>query len=538
MPLTRVPDKAGPPEPSEPSAASPGEHALRLEGVSKSFGDIRANEDVTLRVRRGAIHGIVGENGAGKTTLMRIAYGFYQADAGHIFVDDGPVDLTSPRVALGSGIAMVHQHSLLVDSLTVTENILLATDEPILSFAPAQARIREIGERYGLAVDPTRKVGQLSVAAKQRVEILKALYFDARIIILDEPTAVLTPQEARGLFAHLRSFAKQGKTILIITHKLPEVMAVTTEVSVMRGGRLVYEARTAETTEGDIARAMVGRAVALRMHRDRTIEAEAADSTISPETVLEVRGLTVADDRAVPRLRSVDLDVRAGEIVGIAAVEGNGQSELVEAVTGLRRPTEGTIRILGHDVTGSDPRRRRERGLRHIPEDRLQSGVNPTASVRENLICGRHYRPPLAGRWRMRTEQVQRYAAGLMERFAILAPDTSTRVGNLSGGNMQKVVIARELEEGARLIVAAQPTQGVDIGATESIRNELLRMRGEGAAILLVSSELSEIVDLADRVVVLFSGSVAGRLSGREIQEEKLGLLMMGGASHSEMADA
>jgi len=251
-----------------------------------------------------------------------------------------------------------------------------------------------------------------------------------------------------------------------------------------------------------------------------------------------VRGLTVADDRAVPRLRSVDLDVRAGEIVGIAAVEGNGQSELVEAVTGLRRPTEGTIRILGQDVTGSDPRRRRERGLRHIPEDRLQSGVNPTASVRENLICGRHYHPPLAGRWRMRTEQVQRYAAGLMERFAILAPGTSTRVGNLSGGNMQKVVIARELEEGARLIVAAQPTQGVDIGATESIRNELLRMRGEGAAILLVSSELSEIVDLADRVVVLFSGSVAGRLSGREIQEEKLGLLMMGGASRSEMADA
>lgn len=538
MPLTRVPDKAGPPEPSEPSAASPGEHALRLEGVSKSFGDIRANEDVTLRVRRGAIHGIVGENGAGKTTLMRIAYGFYQADAGHIFVDDGPVDLTSPRVALGSGIAMVHQHSLLVDSLTVTENILLATDEPILSFAPAQARIREIGERYGLAVDPTRKVGQLSVAAKQRVEILKALYFDARIMILDEPTAVLTPQEARGLFAHLRSFAEQGKTILIITHKLPEVMAVTTEVSVMRGGRLVYEARTAETTEGDIARAMVGRAVALRMHRDRTVEAEAADSTISPETVLEVSGLTVADDRAVPRLRSVDLDVRAGEIVGIAAVEGNGQSELVEAVTGLRRPTEGTIRILGQDVTGSDPRRRRERGLRHIPEDRLQSGVNPTASVRENLICGRHYRPPLAGRWRMRTEQVQRYAASLMERFAILAPDTSTRVGNLSGGNMQKVVIARELEEGARLIVAAQPTQGVDIGATESIRNELLRMRGEGAAILLVSSELSEIVDLADRVIVLFSGSVAGRLSGGEIQEEKLGLLMMGGASRSEMADA
>ncbi len=534
-------------EPTSPSAAaarpltadvSSGQFALRLEGMSKSFGAIRANEDVTLRVRRGAIHGIVGENGAGKTTLMRIAYGFYQADAGRIFVDDSPVDLTSPRVALGSGIAMVHQHSLLVDSLTVAENILLATDQPILSFGPAQARIREIGQQFGLAVEPTRRVAQLSVAAKQRVEIVKALYFDARIVILDEPTAVLTPQEARGLFAHLRTFAEQGKTILIITHKLPEVMAVTTDVSVMRGGHMVYEAPTTDTTEEVIARAMVGRSVALRMERDRTAGHEAADLKTAPETVLEVRGLTVADDRDVVRLRSVDLDIRAGEIVGIAAVEGNGQSELVEAVTGLRRPVQGTIRVLGRDVTTSDPRRRREGGMRHIPEDRLQAGVNPTASVRENLVCGRHYRPPLAGRWLMRTQQMQRYAAGLMERFAIVAPDASTRVGALSGGNMQKVVIARELEEGARLIIAAQPTQGVDIGATEAIRNELSRMRDEGAAILLVSSELSEIVDLSDRVVVLFGGSVAGRLSGMEIQEEQLGLLMMGGGSGSGPIDA
>lgn len=518
--------------------AASGEYALRLEGVSRSFGDIRANEDVTLRVRRGAIHGIVGENGAGKTTLMRIAYGFYQADAGRIYVDDALVDLKSPRVALGSGIAMVHQHSLLVDSLTVTENVLLATDRTLLAFGPAQARIREIGERYGLAVDPIRRVRELSVAGKQRVEIVKALYFDARIVILDEPTAVLTPQEARGLFAHLRIFAEQGKTILIITHKLPEVMAVTTDVSVMRAGRLVCEARTTETSEEAIARAMVGRSVALRTHRDRTAEDGAAKSSSLPESVLEVRGLTVADDRAVVRLRSVDLDVRAGEIVGIAAVEGNGQLELVEAVAGLRRPVEGTVRLLGQDVTTSDPRRRREGGMRHIPEDRLQAGVNPTASVRENLICGRHYRPPLAGRWLMRAEEVQRYAAGLMERFAIVAPHTSTRVGALSGGNMQKVVIARELEEGARLIIAAQPTQGVDIGATESIRNQLVRMRDQGAAILLVSSELSEIVDLADRVVVLFGGSVAGRLSGQEIDEEKLGLLMMGGGSRSDAADA
>lgn len=515
---------------------TPGEYALRLEGISKSFGEIRANDDVTLRVRRGAIHGVVGENGAGKTTLMRIAYGFYRADAGRIHVDDTPVDLTSPRVALGSGIAMVHQHSLLVDSLTVAENILLATDQAIPSFGPAQARIREIGERFGLAVEPTRRVGQLSVAGKQRVEILKALYFDARIVILDEPTAVLTPQEARGLFAHLRTFAQQGKTILIITHKLPEVMAVTTDVSVMRAGRLVYEARTAETSEEAIAQAMVGRSVALRMHRDRTA-ADGEANISSSEPVLEVRGLTVCDDRAVVRLRSVDLDVRAGEIVGIAAVEGNGQSELVEAVAGLRRPTEGTVRVSGQDVTASDPRRRREQGMRHIPEDRLQAGVNPSASVRENLICGRHYRPPLAGRWLMRSDQMQRYAAGLVERFAIVTPSASTRVGALSGGNMQKVVIARELEEGARLIIAAQPTQGVDIGATEAIRNELLRMRDEGAAILLVSSELSEIVDLADRVVVLFGGEVAGRLSGDQIEEESLGLLMMGGRSGSGAVD-
>lgn len=538
--LSIMPTAPPPEHPAAPlPAASPaGEYALRLEGISKSFGDVHANDDVTLLVRRGAIHGIVGENGAGKTTLMRIAYGFYQADAGRIFIEGESVDLISPRVALESGIGMVHQHSLLVDSLTVAENILLATGQPIPSFGPARARINEIGARYGLAIDSRRRVGQLSVAARQRVEIVKALYFDARIIILDEPTAVLTPQEARGLFDHLKSFAEAGKTVLIITHKLPEVMAVTTHVSVMRAGRLVYEERTAATSEATLALQMVGRSVALRVQRDRTTDTGRTVTADTAEPVLQVRQLTVADDRGVARLRSVDLDVRAGEIVGIAAVEGNGQSELVEAITGLRRPSGGTVRVLGKDVTTSDTRTRRELGMRHIPEDRLLCGVNPSASVRENLVCGRHYRAPFAGRWLMRPEQIQEYASGLMERFGVVAPDASTPVGALSGGNMQKVVIARELETDTRLVIAAQPTQGVDIGATEFIRKQILRMRDEGAAILLVSSELSEVVDLADRVIVLFGGAVVGRLSGIEIEEEKLGLLMMGGRSAEAIAHA
>lgn len=503
------------------------EYALRLEHISKSFGPIRANRDVTLSVRPGTIHGIVGENGAGKTTLMRVAYGFYQADEGRILVDDSPVQLTSPHAALALGIGMVHQHSLLVDSMTVAENILLADDRPLLAVAEAAERIRALGRESGLVLDPSARVRQLSVAERQRVEILKALYYGARILILDEPTAVLTPQEARVLFVHLRAFAAAGQTIIIITHKLPEVMEVTSRVSVMRGGELVYETDTGATDEATLARAMVGRTVALRLERGASTRTDGV--RVAGPSVLEVDDLSVEDDQAVLRLRSVSLRVRSGEIVAIAAVEGNGQSQLVEAITGLRRPASGRIRISGRDVTRATPRERRELGMRHIAEDRLENGVNVSASISDNVIAGRHYHQPLAGRLLLNHREARGFARGLIERFAITAPGPETRVGTLSGGNMQKVVIARELSDDSSLVIAAQPTQGVDVGATESIRRELLSMRNRGVAILVVSSELAEVVDLADRVFVLFGGEVVGELAGDAIEEEGLGLLMMGG---------
>ena len=505
-------------------------YALRLEHISKSFGSIRANQDISLSVAPGTIHGIVGENGAGKTTLMRIAYGFYQADEGRVLVDDVPVQLTSPRVALGLGIGMVHQHSLLVNSMTVAENLLLTNPRPVLAIREAAARIRALSAETGLTIDPDDRVRDLSVANRQRVEILKALYHGARILILDEPTAVLTPQEARALFDHLRAFGAEGRTIVIITHKLPEVMDVTSHISVLRGGRIVFEAETATTDEATLARAMVGRSVALRLERALPLAA----SPVAAPPVLEVEGLTVEDDHGVSRVRSVDLTVGAGEIAAIAAVEGNGQHQLVEAVTGLRKPVAGHVRLFGEDITRATPRHRRELGMRHIAEDRLGRGVNVSTTIAENVIAGRHYQRPFAGRWLIDLDAARRFAAGLIDRFAIVAKGPDTRVGTLSGGNMQKVVIARELADGARLVVAAQPTQGVDVGATESIRRQLAEMRTQGAAILLVSSDLAEIVDLADRVYVFFGGAVVGEVTGEDIDEERLGLMMMGGMGATE----
>ena len=501
------------------------DHALRLERISKSFGAIQANRDVTLSIASGTIHGVVGENGAGKTTLMRIAYGFYQPDAGRVLIDDVPVNLTSPRVALALGVGMVHQHSLLVDSMTVTENILLADPRPLLASGQAARRIRRLSEETGLILEPNDRVRDLSVANRQRLEILKALYYGARILILDEPTAVLTPQEARLLFDHLRTFAEQDRTIVIITHKLPEVLAVTTRVSVMRAGELVYEADTAQTDEATLARAMVGRSVNLRLERPPARTAVGADAA-----VLSVTGLTVDDDRGVARVRGVDLDVYAGEIVAIAAVEGNGQRQLAEAITGLRGARVGRVTMFGEDITRLSPRQRRQRGMRHVVEDRLERGINPGATLTENVIAGRHHHPPFAGRWLMDLEASRRFAASLIDRFGIAAPGPTTRVGTLSGGNMQKVVIARELSDGAKLVIAAQPTQGVDVGATEFIRNQLVRLRADRAAILLISSELSEIVDLADRVYVMFGGEIVGEVVGDDIEEERLGRLMLGGA--------
>lgn len=500
-------------------------YALELEHISKAFGAIQANDDVTLRVQRGTVHGVVGENGAGKTTLMRIAYGFHHADAGRILVNGSPISLQSPSDALGVGIGMVHQHSLLVESMTVLENILLATSQQVLAFAPARDRIAALARGYDLAINPDARVAGLSVASRQRVEIVKALFFDAQILILDEPTAVLTPQEARTLFAHLRGFTAEGKTVVIITHKLPEVMAVTSRVSVMRAGRVVFEAATSDTSEEALATAMVGRSVALRLMREND---EAPPPASARPPVLAVSKLNVEDDRGVRRLRDVDVVVHAGEIVGIAAVEGNGQSELVETVTGLRRPVSGSVTVHERDITAADSSECRALGVRHIPEDRLHRGVNRSASVADNLIAGRHHLEPISRRGLLNRSAIEQVARDAISRFSIAASGPDVVVGTLSGGNMQKVAIARELDGRPPLVVAAQPTQGVDVGATEFIRQQLLRLRAEGAAVLLVSSELTEIVDLSDRVYVLFNGAVAGVVSRAELSEERLGLMMMG----------
>ncbi|MDQ3688780.1 MAG: ABC transporter ATP-binding protein [Chloroflexota bacterium] len=501
------------------------EFAIELEHISKAYGAVQANDDVTLRVRRGTIHGVVGENGAGKTTLMRVAYGFHRPDAGRITVNGTRVQLDSPSDALRAGIGMVHQHSLLVPSMTVLENILLATEQRVLGFAPARQRIRKLGKEYDLAIDPDARVRDLSVASRQRVEILKALYFEAAILILDEPTAVLTPQEARALFVHLEGFARQGKTIIIITHKLPEVMAVTSRVSVMRRGKIILESLTSDTDDEHLAHAMVGRSVALRLVRaDETLPAAGTGA----EARLRVVALNVQDDRGVLRVRDVDLEVAAGEIVGVAAVEGNGQSELVEAITGLRNPVSGAVWLDGHDLTTASPRDRRLLGMRHIPEDRLGRGVNGNASIAENLVAGGHHSPPIARRGLLDGAAIDRLATDAISRFSIAAAGPDVMVGTLSGGNMQKVVIARELDGQPRVVVAAQPTQGVDVGATEFIRQQLVHLRDEGAAVLLVSSELTEIMDLSDRVYVLFNGAVAGVVDRGEGNEELLGLMMMG----------
>jgi ABC-type uncharacterized transport system ATPase subunit len=505
-------------------------YALELERISKAFGPTQANDDVTLRVEQGTIHGVVGENGAGKTTLMRIAYGFYRPDTGQILVNGSPVDLGSPSDALAVGIGMVHQHSLLVESMTVLENILLATPQRVLGFRATRERFISLARRYDLAIDPDTRVRNLSVAAKQRLEIVKALFFDAAILILDEPTAVLTPQEARTLFGHLRGFAAQGKTVIIITHKLPEVMAVTSRVSVMRAGRMVFEAATADTDEEALARAMVGRSVALRLLREDDSPVAVADRA---EPALSIRGLNVADDRGVHRVRDVDVEVNAGEIVGIAAVEGNGQRELVEAITGLRRPTSGAVMVHGVDITASSPREHRTLGMRHIPDDRLDRGLNRSASIADNVIAGRHHLHPVSRRGLLNASAIQSTAREAIARFSIAAGGPAVLVGTLSGGNMQKVVLARELDGHPSVVIAAQPTQGVDVGATEFIREQLLRLRGERAAVLLVSSELTEIIDLADRAYVLFNGGVVGVVGRADMSEERLGLLMMGGSVSS-----
>jgi simple sugar transport system ATP-binding protein len=498
--------------------------AIQLIAINKSFGAVHANKDVNLPVERGTIHGIVGENGAGKSTLMSILYGFYEADSGEISVNGKPIAIRSPNDAIHAGIGMVHQHFMLVETLTVVENVMLGAEGGAMlrvGEAKVRAELARLAKDYGLEIDVDAIVGDLSVGLQQRVEILKALYRGADILILDEPTAVLTPPEADALFGLLRSLKEQGKTVILITHKLREIMAITDRVSVMRRGEMVATVETAGTSPPELAELMVGRRVLLRVEK-----AEKAPGA----PLLEVDNLSVVDARGVLRVANASFTVRAGEIVGIAGVAGNGQSELLEAIAGMRPPMLGSIRLEGKAIHSSEhnPHRMRELGLLHVPEDRLRMGLVPAFPAFESAILGfsdeGHLgRGPLLDHDRLIADLAKK-----MEQYDVRPPAPRLTTSKFSGGNQQKIVLAREIERNPKVLLVGQPTRGVDIGAIEFIHGRLIALRDAGVGILLVSVELDEIMNLSDRILTMCGGKITGERKASETNEQDLGLLMAG----------
>jgi simple sugar transport system ATP-binding protein len=499
--------------------------AIELRGIDKSFGSVHAVRVVSLAIEKGAITGIVGENGAGKSTLMSILYGLYHADAGEIRVDGRPVRMDSPREAIAHGIGMVHQHFMLIDSFTVLENLVLGAEGGLLlatSLAAARAELARLSRDYGLTVDPDARIGDLSVGEQQRVEILKVLFRGARILILDEPSAVLTPQETDQLFRILGTLKERGVTIVLITHKLREIMAATDRVFVMRQGRMVAERRTAETDPEELAELMVGRKV--RFHLDKSAPRRG-------EVRLTAEHLGLVDERGVRLLDDIGLELRAGEIVGIAGVSGNGQTALLQVLAGIRRPSSGTLTVCGRTIDADhpgDPAEMRDLGLAHVPEDRQRQGMVAAFRASETAILGYHEQPPFSRNYLLRGPAVGAHCATLMERFDVRPRVPGLRSSSFSGGNQQKLVLAREIARDPKVLLVGQPTRGVDIGAIEFIHRELVKSRDAGCAVLVVSVELDEILSLADRIVVMFAGRIVGEVEGGEADERTLGMMMAG----------
>jgi simple sugar transport system ATP-binding protein len=498
--------------------------AIELIAINKSFGAVHANRDVNLSVARGTIHGIVGENGAGKSTLMSILYGFYEADSGEIRVNGKPIAIRSPLDAICAGIGMVHQHFMLVEPLSVVENVMLGAEGGAMlrvGEAKVRAELARLAKDYGLEIDVDATVGDLSVGLQQRVEILKALYRGADILILDEPTAVLTPPEADALFGLLRSLKEQGKTVILITHKLREIMAITDRVSVMRRGEMVATVETANTSPPELAELMVGRRVLLRV--------EKAEKTPGAP-LLEVENLSVVDSRGVLRVAGASFTVRAGEIVGIAGVAGNGQSELLEAIAGMRQPVLGSIRLEGKAIHSSEhnPHRLRQLGLLHVPEDRLRTGLVPAFPAFESAILGFSHEPHLGRGPILDHDRLVADLAQKMEQYDVRPPAPRLKSSKFSGGNQQKIVLAREIERNPKVLLVGQPTRGVDIGAIEFIHRRLIALRDAGVAILLVSVELDEIMNLSDRILTMCGGKITGERKASQTNEQELGLLMAG----------
>ncbi|MDP9807288.1 simple sugar transport system ATP-binding protein [Rhizobium tibeticum] len=495
--------------------------AIELVGIDKKFGAVHANKDINLTVTKGTIHGIIGENGAGKSTLMSIIYGFYHADSGEIRVNGNPVTIKDSQAAIATGIGMVHQHFMLVDNFTVLENIMLGAEGGALlakGVSSARAELRRLEKDYGLEVNPDALIEELPVGLQQRVEILKAMYRGAEILILDEPTGVLTPAEADHLFKILRVLRDQGKTVILITHKLREIMAITDTVSVMRRGEMVATRKTSETTVEELAELMVGRRVLLRVQKG-----EANPGKV----ILSVRSLTVKDNRGVIMVDNVSFDVRAGEIVGIAGVAGNGQSELLEAIAGIRKPHSGEIFLDGQTIDKADPARLRELGLAHIPEDRHHMGLVLKFEEYENSVLGYHRNPGYSKGPLLDLDAIRKDAMEKIEKYDIRPPNPRLKTANFSGGNQQKIVVAREIERDPTALIIGQPTRGVDIGAIEFIHRRIIEMRDQGKAILLVSVELDEIRALSDRILVMFAGHVVGEKTP-DAGEQTLGLMMAG----------
>jgi general nucleoside transport system ATP-binding protein len=500
--------------------------ALEMRGITKRYPGVVANDRIDLKVRPGEIQALLGENGAGKTTLMNVLYGLATPDEGEILLDGKPVKIAGPSDAIDRGINMVHQHFMLVPVLTVAENILLG-DETManrifLDRKEAHKRIVELGRRFGFEIDPDAKVGSLSVGWQQRVEILKALYRNARILVLDEPTAVLTPQETEEIFVVLRRLASEGHSIVFISHKLYEVLDIADRITVIRRGRVVGERIPSETDEDDLAELMVGREVQLVVDRGESHPAA---------PMLRVSGLKVADDRGHAAVRGVDFEVRAGEIFGIAGVAGNGQDELVESIIGLRRPTGGTVELDGQDVTGNSPRDMNEAKVAYVPADRHRFGLILSFPLSDNLVLTSYYRAPYARGLLRNLEAVRRDAASAVKRFDIRTTGTEVRASTLSGGNQQKAVVAREFDRDLLLLILDQPTRGLDVGSIEFIHRQVIAKRDAGTAVLLVSAELDEVLELSDRIGVMYGGKIVAVLDGPTADKNEVGLLMATGGT-------
>jgi len=504
-----------------------GPSAVRMEAITKRFPGVLANDQIDFAVRQGEIHALLGENGAGKTTLMKILTGLYQPDEGQIWIDGRAVAVRSPRDAIDLGLGMVHQHFMLVESHTVAENIILGMEVPrfALNLGRVEKKIAELASRYRLRVDPRAKIWQLSVGEQQRVEILKVLYRGARILVMDEPTAVLTPQEVKELFNTLRRMADEGHTVIFISHKLGEVMSIAHRITVLRRGRVADTVLAGDTNREALARMMVGREVLFRLDKR---ESEPGD------VVLEIDGLSALSDKGLTALRDVSLTLRQGEILGIAGVAGNGQRELVEAIVALRPVTEGRIFLAGEDITNCSPQEVIDKGVGYIPADRTGVGLVMNLSLAENLILRCYRDPPICNWFFLDGDVIAGRAEELMEAYDVMAPGIGTRTRLLSGGNLQKLILAREISSRPALMVASYPTRGLDVGATEAVRGLLLEQRQAGGAILLISEDLDELLTMSDRIAVLYEGQIMGVVAAEEASIEELGLMMAGSVKEAE----